>query len=209
MLASQSPARLETLRRAGVEPKVIVSGVDEDAHAADTAVELVRTLARAKGEAVAAVHTEPGDHVIVACDSVLEFEGEVHGKPSSSAEAAGRWQRLRGRRGLLHTGHHLIARVAGQEHRATEVATTRVHFAEVTDAEIDAYVATGEPAHVAGAFTIDGLGGPFISSIEGDPHNVIGISLPLLRTMLAGIGIPWPALWSRFGAVTIPERDDP
>ena len=195
ILASQSPARLETLRRAGVEPLVIVSGVDEDAHDAATPEDLVALLAREKGAAVAASVELTEDHVIVGCDSVLEFEGEVHGKPRSAEEARERWRRLRGRRGFLHTGHHLILRTGGRELVATDVATTEVHFADLSDAEVEAYLATGEPQNVAGAFTIDGFGGPFITGIVGDPHNVVGISLPLLRRMLAGFGVAWHTLW--------------
>lgn len=195
ILASQSPARLQTLRRAGVEPLVIVSGVDEDAHDAATPEDLVALLAREKGAAVAATFQLAEEHVIVGCDSVLEFEGEVHGKPRSAEEARERWRQLRGRRGFLHTGHHLILRAGGRELVATEVATTEVHFADLSDAEVEAYLATGEPQNVAGAFTIDGFGGPFITGIVGDPHNVVGISLPLLRRLLAGFGVAWHALW--------------
>lgn len=197
ILASKSPARLETLRRAGVDARVIVSGVDEDAHEAQTPRELVAVLAREKALAVAGAFADQEDHVIVACDSVLELDGAAHGKPSSPAEASERWRRMRGRTGLLHTGHHVIVRTDGGIRTAAEVATTEVRFADLTDAEIDAYVASGEPGHVAGAFTLDGLGGPFVSSIAGDPHNVVGISLPLLRLMLAEFGIPWHTLWRR------------
>ena len=186
---------METLRRAGLDPLVVVSGVDEDALAADSPTDLVLLLARAKGRAVADVLVDPGDRIIIACDSVLEFDGVVHGKPASADVARDRWQRMRGRVGQLHTGHHLILRRGGTVSEAGAVATTEVRFAALTDEEIEAYLATGEPEQVAGAFTIDGIGGAFIESIGGDPHNVVGISLPLLRRMLAEHGIAWHTLW--------------
>lgn len=203
VLASKSPARLETLRRAGVRPEVVGSGVVEDGVEASSAQELTATLARLKATAVAA--GLPGADVrtvVLGCDSVLEFDGVVHGKPGSAAAAAERWRQLRGRRGVLHTGHHIVVRAAGDagsraaDLESTRVASTVVRFADPTDAEIAAYVATGEPEHVAGAFTIDGYGGAFITAIEGDPHNVVGVSLPLVRMMLADLGVSWHELWA-------------
>jgi septum formation protein len=133
--------------------------------------------------------------LVLGCDSVLELDGEVHGKPTDEAEAISRWQRMRGSSGLLHTAHWLIDDRddcdGGTGATIGEVASTVVHFAQVSDEEIARYVATGEPLQVAGAFTIDGLGGPFVSGIEGDHHNVVGISLPLLREMLAEIKVSW------------------
>ena len=189
VLASASPARLRTLRSAGLAPEVIVSGVDEDAITAGTARELVQLLADAKAEAVAgslAGAVADGPALVLGCDSLLEFEGVALGKPADRAEAEARWRRMRGGRGVLHTGHCLIDVVRGRRARTT-VATT-VHFADASDAEIAAYCASGEPLQVAGAFTIDGLGGWFVEAIEGDHHNVVGLSLPALRGMLAELG---------------------
>ena len=184
VLASASPARLKTLRGAGVEPEVIVSGVDEDAIVADSPVELVQALATAKASAVAAQVSDTA--LVLGCDSLLELDGAALGKPASAEEAVLRWKSMRGRDGILHTGHTLIEIQDGVVGRRVErVASTLVRFASPSDAEIAAYVATGEPLQVAGAFTIDGLGGWFIESINGDHHNVVGLSLPLLRLMLA------------------------
>lgn len=190
MLASASPARLRTLRAAGVQPEVIVSGVDEDALTADSPAELVQVLADAKASAVAA--QLDGPVLVLGCDSLLELDGRALGKPASADEAVTRWQQMRGKSGILHTGHCLIDVTAERTARAT--ASTLVRFADVSDAEIAAYCATGEPTQVAGAFTIDGLGGWFIESIEGDHHNVVGLSLPLLRRMLAELGLDLAAI---------------
>ncbi len=134
--------------------------------------------------------------VVIGCDSLLELDGLGYGKPRSAEEAIGRWRRMRGRAGLLHTGHCVLLDDGRRTERRAAVATTIVHFADLTDAEITAYVATGEPLQVAGAFTVDGLGGAFVSGIEGDHHNVVGISLPLLRGLLSDLGVGWPDLWS-------------
>ncbi|HEY5786095.1 MAG TPA: nucleoside triphosphate pyrophosphatase [Microlunatus sp.] len=201
VLASASPARLATLRSAGLTPEVEVSGVDEDAIHADSVSELVAALARAKAEAVATRRLSAHiagigrDQVVVGCDSLLELDGLAFGKPVDAADAVRRWRMMRGRSGVLHTGHHLV-RLPGGESRTATAATT-VHFAHLDDAEIDAYVATGEPLLVAGAFTIDGLGGPYVERIEGDHHNVVGISLPLLRLLLADLGVPWTTVTER------------
>lgn len=198
VLASKSPARLETLRSAGVHPEVVVSGVDEDGVTAASVRELTAGLARLKGDAVAAqLSGSEGTTVVLGCDSMLEFGGLARGKPGSAAAAAEQWRQLRGHRGVLHTGHHVVVLSGGERREATRVASTIVRFADPTDAEIDAYVATGEPERVAGAFTIDGYGGAFITAIEGDPHNVVGVSLPLVRMMLADLGISWHELWHR------------
>jgi septum formation protein len=197
VLASASPARLRTLRSAGLSPEVLVSGVDETAVPAVTVVELVSRLAQLKAETAAArLGDDQRTTIVIGCDSLLELDGTAYGKPGSAAEAVERWRRMRGRSGMLHTGHHVVMRGASQHRSASAVASTTVHFAELTDAEVTAYVATGEPLQVAGAFTVDGLGGAFITGIEGDHHNVVGISLPLLRSLLAGLGIEWPSLWS-------------
>jgi septum formation protein len=195
ILASASPARLRVLQGAGLHPEAIVSGVDESLLAAPTAPELVAKLAKAKAEAV--FEGQPVDNIIViGCDSVFEFEGQVYGKPESAAQARARIQTMRGHSGLLHTGHHVIIREGGKEKSASAVATTKVNFGDFDDAFIDAYLATGEPLAVAGAFTIDGYGGAFIDGVEGDPHNVIGISLPLLRQMLEALGLRYERLWA-------------
>ena len=190
VLASQSPARLQTLRNAGIEPQVIVSGVDESQLCGLPPRELALGLARLKAEAVAP--QVPGA-VVIGCDSVLEFNGQPLGKPQDAEDAIQRWQKMRGRSGVLVTGH---AVVRGDELVAATAETT-VHFADLSDEEIEAYVATGEPLQVAGAFTVDSLGGPFVTSIEGDYHNVVGISLPLLRELLGQLGIRWTDLWGR------------
>lgn len=195
VLASSSPARLQTLRRAGVDPVVHVPGVDESAVQADSPAELVAALARLKGEAVLGELGTRTDAVIVACDSLLDVDGVAQGKPADADEARSRWRTLRGRSAVLLTGHHVQVVRARAVRADTRVAATTVHFAAVTDEEIDAYVASGEPLAVAGAFTIDGLGAAFISGVEGDPHNVVGLSVPLLRVMLAEAGIAWPGLW--------------
>ena len=139
----------------------------------------------------------PGDGglIVLGCDSVLELDGQVHGKPADAGEAVERWRRMRGRAGHLHTGHWLVdlrdGAQGGSGGMVGGTATTTVHFAEVDDAEVDAYVATGEPLQVAGAFTLDGLGGPYVAGIEGDPSNVVGVSLPFVRDLLRDLGVTW------------------
>ncbi len=191
VLASQSPARLATLRAAGIEPEVIVSGVDESQVQSHDAANLAAALAQLKCRAVAPRVED--DALVVGCDSVLAFDGDVLGKPGSPAEATERWRRMRGRSGVLHSGHC----VRRGDREVIDTASAVVHFADVSDAEIAAYVATGEPLGVAGAFTIDGLGGAFVRGIEGDHHTVVGISLPLLRDLVADLGVVWTDLWNR------------
>ncbi|WP_433537009.1 Maf family protein [Micromonospora sp. CA-249363] len=239
VLASASPARRKSLRAAGIEPDVLVSGVDESLVVTDRAEDLCLELARLKAEAVLArlnLATTPDSPttspstagtntntstagtstststagtstntntntntnqrtLVIGCDSVLEFDGEILGKPADPADATRRWLRMRGRSGVLHSGHCLIDGVAGR--RAEAVASTVVHFADISDDEIAAYVATGEPLAVAGAFTIDGLGGPFVERIEGDPGTVVGLSMPLLRRLLAELGLQITDLWTK------------
>lgn len=193
VLASASPARLATLRNAGLDPVVIVSGVDESQVTDLPPHEVALQLAELKCAAVAERADVPGDAVVLGCDSVLELDGESLGKPDSPDDAVQRWQAMRGRSGILHTGHALRDVASGEVAAAT--ASTTVHFAAVTDEEIAAYVATGEPLYVAGAFTVDGLGGAFVTGIEGDHHNVVGVSLPLVRELLAELGHAWTDFW--------------
>ncbi|WP_061960721.1 Maf family protein [Demequina flava] len=201
LLASQSPARLATLRSAGVEPEVIVSGVDEDAilerlsseYPEAGPADAVLALAQAKAEHVAREY-ETGS-IVLGCDSMLELDGEIYGKPGTPEIARERWQRMRGRSGVLHTGHWLVDdREDGTRGSVGASSDTVVHFANLTDDEIDAYIATGEPLKVAGAFTVDGLGGPYVEGIEGDFHGVVGVSLPLLRALLAELSVPFHTL---------------
>ena len=196
VLASASPARLATLRAAGVEPLVIVSGVDETQVAHVPPVELALQLAELKCAAVAGRDEVPEGALVLGCDSVLELDGEPFGKPEDAATARERWRTMRGRSGVLHTGHWLMdERDVPAMLGAT--SSTTVTFAALSDEEIDAYVATGEPLAVAGAFTVDGLGGPFVERIEGDHHGVVGLSLPLLRELLGEVGVSVPDLWRK------------
>lgn len=202
VLASTSPARLATLRAAGVDPTTISPGVDEDAVVAAAGhlepAEMVELLARAKAEAVAESHGSTIDGLILGGDSAFVIDGIIHGKPHLPDVARERWLRQRGRMGVLYSGHWLIDNRGGVNHGGIGVVThADVTFADITDAEIDAYIATGEPLHVAGAFTIDSLGGPFIESIVGDPHTVVGLSLPALRNLVRSLGIDWTDLWNR------------
>lgn len=195
ILASASPARLQLLQRAGVAVSAQVSGVDEAGVTAGSVAELTARLAELKAEAVFAAQPSGVDLALVGCDSLLELDGRACGKPENRAEARASWQGRRGRAGVLHTGHHLIVRRGTEVIREARVASTVVHFADLDDAEIEAYLDTGEPDWVAGAFTIDGYGGAFVERIEGDPHNVVGLSLPLLRDMVRRAGVSWVSLW--------------
>jgi septum formation protein len=193
VLASASPARLATLHAAGIEPSVVVSGVDESVVDGLPPADLALRLAELKCAAVAAdVHD---GSLVLGCDSVLELDGEPLGKPVDAPDAVRRWQAMRGRSGVLHTGHCL--RDTASEAEVAAVASTVVHFADVSDEEIAAYVASGEPLHVAGAFTVDGLGGAFVTGIEGDHHNVVGLSLPVLRDLVGRLGHVWTDLWAK------------
>lgn len=205
VLASASPARLKTLRAAGVEPEVIVSDVDEDAvmaaaealygplEPADAAL----LLAQAKAEAVAS-QLDGSDVIVLGCDSIFEHNGQRYGKPSDAAEAMRRIQAMSGTTGVLHTGHWLVdlrdPDAGGTGATLGASSSAAVTFSEIDDEEIAAYVATGEPLWVAGSFTIDGLGGPYIERIEGDPHGIVGLSLPLLRELLSKLNVPWRTL---------------
>lgn len=202
-LASTSPARLATLRAAGIEPVLLSSGVDEEAVASAAGPldgpGLVHLLAKAKAEAVVGslVDGQPIDGVILGGDSAFELDGELYGKPHRPDVARERWLAQRGRTGLLHSGHWLIDHRGGVLGEAVGgVSTASVTFADnMTDDEIDAYIATGEPLQVAGAFTIDSLGSAFISRVDGDPHAVVGLSVALVRQLLLEFDISWPSLW--------------
>jgi septum formation protein len=191
ILASASPARLAVLRSAGLEPEVVVSDVDESAFTAPTPAGLVAALARAKAEAVAA-RRDSG--LVIGCDSLLELDGRALGKPGSAAEATRRWLEMSGRTATLVTGHHVIDLATGRH--ADAVAATAVRFGTPTGEEIAAYVASGEPLHVAGGFTLEGRGGWFVDGIDGDHSNVLGVSLPLLRRLLADLEVPVTGLWA-------------
>lgn len=198
-LASTSPARLATLRAAGIEPVTISPGVDEEAAVAAAGplapADMVMLLARLKAEAVATTH-DGLDGLVLGGDSAFEIDGTVYGKPHLPEIARDRWRAQRGRSGMLHSGHWLIDTRTGRAVGAPAVATVR--FAtDITDAEIDSYVATGEPLEVAGAFTIDARGAAFIDGIEGDPHAVVGLSIPLLRVLTRRLAIEWTDLWNR------------
>jgi septum formation protein len=199
VLASASPARRALLIAAGIDPEIVVSGVDESTVNATAPDTLCAMLARLKAHAVAERLRRTEGHqdqtFVLGCDSVLAFDGQILGKPDSPDEAIKRWQAMRGQSGVLHTGHCLIDLESGQS--SERVGSTTVHFAELTDQEIEAYVGTGEPLWVAGAFTIDGLGGPFVEGIEGDHTNVVGLSLPLLRHLLNDFGCSVTDLWRR------------
>ena len=196
VLASSSPARLTTLHAAGVYPEVVVSGVDESCDTPDTAAR-VTEIARRKGLAVCETIGRPQVRtVLIAADTMLDMGGVSYGKPHSTAVARERLHQMSGASGVLYTGHFVaLAQADGQWCSVDDVAATVVRFCDMEDAEIEAYLATGEPLEVAGSFTIDGFGGPFITGVDGDPHNVVGLSLPLLRVMLARLGVAWTELW--------------
>ena len=191
ILASGSAARLAVLRAAGLDPEVVVSGVDECAFTAGRPADVAGLLARAKAAAVAAGRR---DGLVIGCDSLLDLDGRARGKPGSAGEAADRWREMSGRTGTLVTGHCVIDAATGQQ--AAAVAATRVRFGSPSEQEIAAYVASGEPLTVAGAFTLDGRGGWFVEEIDGDYGNVLGVSLPLLRRLLADLGIAVTSLWT-------------
>jgi septum formation protein len=192
VLASASPARLAVLRAAGIDPEVIVSGVDEDAFSAPGTGELTLILATAKASTVASALSHG---LVIGCDSMLDLGGRAYGKPASPDEAAARWRQMSGTSGTLYTGHCVIDAAARKQ--ATAVAATTVRFGTLTEEEIAAYVETGEPLNMAGGFTIEGLGGWFVDSIDGDHNNVIGISVPLLRRLFRKLGVTIPELWAR------------
>ncbi|MBT2530743.1 septum formation inhibitor Maf [Arthrobacter sp. ISL-48] len=208
ILASQSPARTKLLADAGISHSVLVSDVDEDAVQARYGVtdphDTALLLARAKAEAVAALPDAEGA-LVLGCDSVFEFGGEAHGKPYTAGVARERMLRMSGNSGVLHTGHWLVDcrdtmpddgdAAPGSGATLGAVTSAEVHFTEMEPDEIDAYIATGEPLHCAGSFTIDGLGGAFIRKVDGDPHAVVGLSISTLRSLLAQANVRITELW--------------
>ena len=189
VLASASPSRERLLRSAGLDPEIIVSGIDEEDSRYEelSPKELVIALSIVNAHTVRKLIDFPA--LIIGCDSTFEFEGKSLGKPLTSDIARERARKISGKSGLLHTGHCIIDTT--NEIEFSDIATTRVHFADISDSEISAYIATGEPLHVAGGFTLDGISAPFIKAIEGDPANVIGLSLPLLRKAFIELGYDW------------------
>jgi septum formation protein len=203
VLASSSPARLALLRSAGIEPEIVLPDADEPALAAQAKIEnpnlspeqLVGLLAKAKAESVLQDVSTHGA-LILGGDSALEFQGEILGKPHEPEVAIARWGKLSGSSGVLHSGHYLIDnRDPVNPVGALAISSTKVFFSKLSEQEILDYVATGEPLKVAGAFTIDGLGGAFIDRIEGDSHTVVGLSLKVLRELAAGFGVHYPSFW--------------
>jgi septum formation protein len=197
ILASASPARLRVLRWAGLEADVIVSGVDEGDTGHLPPDEAVLVLARRKAAAVAAQVGAGEAALVIGCDSLLEFEGRVEGKPGGPEDAAALWRRLRNHTGRLHTGHCLIDSVRGVEASATDTALVR--FGDPTEAEIAAYIATGEPLGVAGGFTLEGFGSAWVDSIDGNSGTITGLSVPVLRRLLRDLGFEIVELWTTGG----------
>jgi septum formation protein len=204
VLGSASPGRRKVLRQAGIDPLVMVSGIDEDRLTAGLGPDaspgdVVCALASAKAEQVAGEldGAVAADCVVIGCDSMLHVDGRLCGKPQSADAAVSQWRLMGGRSGQLHTGHCLLRLSDGLiTHREVKSACTTVHFAAPAGADLQAYVANGEPLHVAGGFTLDGLGGWFIDGVDGDPSNVIGLSLPLLRSLIQRVGLSVATLWA-------------
>lgn len=191
ILASASPARRRLLESIGIQPEVAVSDFDESSIQKAEPIDLVETLALCKAQTVAARYEEG---LILGCDSVLSIGGEIHGKPDSPEIAIARWQQMRSRVGTLYTGHALIDLDGSRQ--TVKCGVTRVHFANITDKQIEAYVATGEPLKCAGCFALEGKGGLFVEGLEGCHTNVIGLSLPLLRQMLSELGYDVTNFWN-------------
>jgi septum formation protein len=206
ILASASPARLATLTNAGINPIVRVSHVDEEAlelsMATATPSEIAQALAQAKCEKVTQELADSNEltpnTIVIGCDSVFELNGKPYGKPQNAAEAKSRWQEMMNTTGILHTGHYVtFTNEHGDRSTAEATASTQVHLGELTEAEMEAYLRSGEPFAVAGGFTLDGLGGAFVQGVTGDPSNVVGISLPTVRNLLNQLGITWTDLWNQ------------
>jgi septum formation protein len=206
ILASASPARLATLTNAGINPIVRVSNVDEETIEANmgssTPSEIAQALAQAKCEKVTQELADSNEltpnTIVIGCDSVFELNGKPYGKPENAAQAKSRWQEMMNATGILHTGHYItFTNEHGEQNTAEATASTQVHLGELTEAEMDAYVKSGEPLAVAGGFTLDGLGGAFVQGVTGDPSNVVGISLPTVRKLLTELGITWTNLWNQ------------
>ncbi len=203
VLGSASAGRLRVLRQAGVEPLVVVSGVDEDSVVAALGPnaspgDVVRGLAEAKADQVVTVldTAVAADCVVIGCDSLLYIDGRLVGKPASVDAARRQWRSMGGRSGQLHSGHCLVRQTGGETtHRVSESAMTTVYFTEPTNTDLQAYLDSGEPLAVAGSFTLDRLGGWFVDRIEGDPSNVIGLSLPLTASLLHRVGLSVAELW--------------
>lgn len=194
VLASASAGRLQLLRQAGLDPEVLVSGADETADDSMDTAAMVNAIAERKASVVAAKRP---DALVLGCDSMLEFGAARFGKPASAQHARDMWHTLAGQEATLFTGHCLIE--PGDGRRVLGAAATLVRFGEPTQAELDAYIATGEPLNMAGAFSTDGLGAPFIDGVDGDPSNVIGLSLPLLRRLLADLDLTITQFWRQQG----------
>lgn len=194
VLASASPSRLRLVEQAGLQPVVLVSGVDEEsieeAMREHPVPEVALALARAKAEAVGSRPDLPPRALVLGCDSIFEVDGVRLGKPPNAEEALARWQRMRGRSGTLHTGHWLVDSDTGRS--AGETVSTIVDMVDAPDEEISAYIETGEPLKVAGGFTLDDLGAPYVAGVRGDPGNVIGVSLPAVRRLALSLGRAWP-----------------
>jgi septum formation protein len=206
ILASASPARLATLVSAGINPIVRVSHVDEEtiqnSMSASTPSEIAQALAQSKCEKVTQELADNNEltpnTIVIGCDSIFELNGKPYGKPHSATEVKARWQEMMNKTGTLHTGHFVIfTNEQGQQISAEATASTHVHMGELTSAEMGAYLESGEPLTVAGGFTLDGLGGAFVQGVTGDPSNVVGISLPTVRNLLAQLGITWTDLWNQ------------
>jgi septum formation protein len=203
VLGSASPGRRKVLQQAGIDPLVVVSGVDEDAIVANLApdtspAEITLTLASAKTEAVAyqLAPSLAADCVVIGCDSMLFLDGRLRGKPDSSGAAVREWQEMAGRTGQLFTGHCLIRlRDNAITHRCADFAVTAVRFGRPSESDLNAYIRTGEPLNVAGSFTLDGYGGWFVDGVDGDPSSVIGIGLPTVRRLLDQAGLSLADLW--------------
>lgn len=204
VLGSASSGRLRVLRNAGIDPLVVVSGVDEDAIVDNLGPDaepgdVVSALARAKADAVHRILDADvaADCVVIGCDSMLYIDGRLSGKPGTPEQAARQWDSMAGRDGLLYTGHCVIRVLhGGAVHTVTQAAVTRVRFASPSPADLAAYLSTGEPSHVAGAFTLDGLGGWFVDGVDGDPSNVVGLGLSITRRLFSDVGLAIGDLWA-------------